>query len=105
MPTSARDAGVVEQQAAAADIGEVLSRLSHREIKELNMEPDAAMEIANRIAMACHFSTEFDTKELGPASGYTCPDWRWIARCGGRGQLSLPRRSRLDARRAAGRPR
>jgi len=32
------------------------------------------MEIENRIAMACHFSTEFDTQELGPASGYACPD-------------------------------
>ena len=38
------------------------------------MEPDAAMEIENRIAMACHFSTESDTQELDPASGYACPD-------------------------------
>lgn len=74
MPTNARDAGVLDQQAAAADIGEVLTKLSHREIEELNMEPDAAMEIENRIAMASHFATDFDAQELGPASGYTCPD-------------------------------
>jgi two-component system, chemotaxis family, protein-glutamate methylesterase/glutaminase len=74
LPTKARDAGVVDQQAAAAEIGEVLRELSQREIKEPNMEPDARMEIENRIAMARRFSTKFDTQELGPASGYTCPD-------------------------------
>ncbi len=74
MPTNARDAGVLDDQAAAADVGAVLEKLSHREIEELNMEPDAAMEMENRIAMASHFSTEFDTQDLGPVSGYTCPD-------------------------------
>jgi two-component system, chemotaxis family, protein-glutamate methylesterase/glutaminase len=74
MPTNARDAGVLDQQAAAADMGEVLKKLSLRQIEELTMEPDAAMEMENRIAMASHFATDFDTQDLGPASGYTCPD-------------------------------
>jgi chemotaxis response regulator CheB len=34
MPKNAFDAGVVDRQAAAADIGAVLKELSHREIKE-----------------------------------------------------------------------
>lgn len=38
------------------------------------MEPDARMEMENRIAMTQRFSTEFDSQDLGPASGYTCPD-------------------------------
>ncbi len=36
MPTNAREAGVLDRQAAAADIGAVLKELSHREIEELN---------------------------------------------------------------------
>jgi len=74
MPTKARDAGVLDHQAAAADIGQLLKKLSHREIEELRMEPDAGMELENRIAMTPRFSTDFDTQELGPPSGYTCPD-------------------------------
>ncbi len=74
MPTNARDAGVLSHQAAAADIGAVLEQLSQRQVEALNMEPDAAMEMENRIAMASRFSTDFDAQELGPASGYTCPD-------------------------------
>lgn len=38
------------------------------------MEPDARMELENRIAMVGRFSTEFDTEALGSPSGYTCPD-------------------------------
>jgi two-component system chemotaxis response regulator CheB len=32
------------------------------------------MEMENRIAMTSRFATDFDTHDLGPASGYTCPD-------------------------------
>ena len=32
------------------------------------------MELENRIAMARRFSTEIDTEELGPPTGYSCPD-------------------------------
>jgi two-component system chemotaxis response regulator CheB len=74
MPINARDAGVLDRQAAASDIGAVLKELSHREIEELDMEPDGAMEFENRIAMTSRFSTDFDTQELGAPSGYTCPD-------------------------------
>jgi hypothetical protein len=41
LPAKARDAGVLDRQAAAAEIGEVLEQLSQREIKEPGMEPDA----------------------------------------------------------------
>lgn len=74
MPTNAVDAGVVDKQATAADIGAVLKELSHREIEEPDMERDAAMELENRIAKTSRFSTDFDTEQLGTPSGYTCPD-------------------------------
>jgi two-component system chemotaxis response regulator CheB len=74
MPANAMDAGVVDRQAAAADIGAVLKELSHREIKDPEMERDAAMELENKIAMMSRFATNFDTEKLGTPSGYTCPD-------------------------------
>lgn len=74
MPQNAFNAGVLDRQANAADIGAVLKELAEREIKESIMERDAAMELENRIAMTSRFSTDFDTQELGPASGFTCPD-------------------------------
>lgn len=74
MPTNALDAGVVDRQAAAADIGAVLKELSHRQIEDPDMERDAAMELENRIAMMSRFATDFDTEKLGRPSGYTCPD-------------------------------
>ena len=74
MPISARDAGVLDRQAAAADIGAILKELSHREIEELDMGPDVAMEFENRIAMAPQSSTDFGAQDLGGPSGYTCPD-------------------------------
>lgn len=74
MPSNAAEAGVVDRQAAAADIGAVLKELSHREIKDFDMERDAAMEFENRIAMMARFATDFDTEKLGAPSGYTCPD-------------------------------
>lgn len=74
MPSNAAQAGVVDKQAAAADIGAVLKELSHRTIEDPDMERDAAMELENRIAMMSRFATDFDTQELGDPSGYTCPD-------------------------------
>lgn len=74
MPTNAHNAGVLDRQVPAAEIGAVLKELSQRELKGVDMEPDAAMELENRIAMMARFSTDFDTQDLGPASGYTCPD-------------------------------
>jgi two-component system, chemotaxis family, protein-glutamate methylesterase/glutaminase len=74
MPTNAQEAGVLDVQTAAVDIGALLEQLSEREIEGLKMEPDGAMEMENRIAMTSRFATDFDTQDLGPASGYTCPD-------------------------------
>jgi two-component system chemotaxis response regulator CheB len=74
LPGKAHEAGVLDQQAAAADIGDLLRKLSRRDIEEPKMDPDPHMELENRIAMTARFSTDFDSQELGPASGYTCPD-------------------------------
>lgn len=74
MPLNAIAAGVVDHQVAAAEVGGLLKRLTDRTFEESQMEPDARMELENRIAMARRFSTQFDTRELGQPSGYTCPD-------------------------------
>ncbi|OCB41480.1 protein-glutamate methylesterase [Mycobacterium malmoense] len=74
LPNNARDAGVLDREAAAADIGALLKELSHQEPKDPNMQRDAAMELENRIAMMSRFATDFDTQQLGAPSGYTCPD-------------------------------
>ncbi|WP_375488399.1 chemotaxis protein CheB [uncultured Mycobacterium sp.] len=74
MPLNAIDAGVVDHETPAADMGRLLKQLADRVLEEREMQPDPRMELENRIAMARRFSTEFDTKRLGPPSGYTCPD-------------------------------
>jgi two-component system, chemotaxis family, protein-glutamate methylesterase/glutaminase len=74
MPLNAIAAGVVDHQVAALEVGGLLKQLADRRFEESAMEPDDRMELENRIAMAGKFSTEFDTEELGPPSGYTCPD-------------------------------
>lgn len=74
MPTNAREAGVLDRQAAADDIGSVLKEIAQRDIEDPEMERDAALELENRIAMKARFATDFDAQELGDPSGYTCPD-------------------------------
>lgn len=74
MPINALEAGVVDRQATATDMGAVLKELSYREIEDFDMERDTAMELENRIAMMSRFATNFDTEKLGDPSGYTCPD-------------------------------
>jgi two-component system, chemotaxis family, protein-glutamate methylesterase/glutaminase len=74
MPLNAIAAGVVDHQVAALEVGGLLKQLADRRFEDSAMEPDDRMELENRIAMAGKFSTEFDTEELGPPSGYTCPD-------------------------------
>lgn len=74
MPENALRTGAVQHQAAAADIGALLAKLIERDIEERDMEPDARMELENRIAMGGRFSAQFDSTVLGPPSGYTCPD-------------------------------
>ncbi|OBI55576.1 chemotaxis protein CheB [Mycobacterium sp. E796] len=74
LPANARDAGVLDRQAVAAEIGAVLKELAQEETEDPSMEPDAALDLENRIAMTSRFSTNFDTQDLGAPSGYTCPD-------------------------------
>lgn len=74
MPLNAIQAGVVDHEVAAAEVGGLLKQLADREFEERPMEADARMELENRIAMAGRFSTDFDTEQLGAPSGYTCPD-------------------------------
>jgi two-component system chemotaxis response regulator CheB len=74
MPQNALNAGVVDHQVAAAEVGALLKRLTDRIIEEPQMEPDTNMELENRIAKGPRFDTSVDGEELGPPSGYTCPD-------------------------------
>ncbi len=74
LPANAQQAGVLDRQAAAADIGALLKELSQNEFEDPIMEPDATLDLENRIAMKSRFSTDFDGQELGAPSGYTCPD-------------------------------
>jgi two-component system, chemotaxis family, protein-glutamate methylesterase/glutaminase len=74
MPLNAIVAGVVDHELAALEVGGLLKQLADRVFEEREMEPDARMELENRIAMARRFSTEIDAEALGPPSGYTCPD-------------------------------
>jgi two-component system, chemotaxis family, protein-glutamate methylesterase/glutaminase len=74
MPQNAIRTGAVDHRAAAADIGGLLTKLAEHSIEEREMEHDARMELENRIAMGPRFSTSFDTEDLGPPSGFTCPD-------------------------------
>ncbi len=74
MPLNAIEADVVDHQVAAIEVGGLLKHLADRDFEEREMEPDARMELENRIAMARRFSTEIDAEALGSPSGYTCPD-------------------------------
>jgi two-component system chemotaxis response regulator CheB len=74
MPQNAVDAGVIDHQADAAGMGGLIEQLAERVIEEREMEPDNALELENRIALAKPFSTDFDTEALGPPSGDVCPD-------------------------------
>jgi two-component system, chemotaxis family, protein-glutamate methylesterase/glutaminase len=74
MPINALQAGVVDHQVAAINVGALLAKLAERKIEERDMEPDESMELENRIAMGRRFATSFDAEALGPHSGYTCPD-------------------------------
>jgi CheB methylesterase len=74
MPLNAIEAGVVDHVVSAVEVGSLLKQLAGRVFEEREMEPDARMELENRIAMARRFSTEIDAEPLGAPSGYTCPD-------------------------------
>lgn len=74
MPRTAIEAGVVDHQAAASEVGSLLMRLADRTFEEPKMNHDVNMDLENRIALARRFSTDFNTEDLGSPSGYTCPD-------------------------------
>lgn len=75
MPLNAIEAGVIDHQMAALEVGSLLKELADRVFEERGTEPpDARMLLENRIAMAGRFSTEVDAEALGLPSGYTCPD-------------------------------
>jgi two-component system chemotaxis response regulator CheB len=84
MPRNAIDAGVIDYEITAAKVGGLLTELAAREFEERELEPDARLELENRIAMARRFSAEFDTEEPGPPSGYTCPDCNGSRNTGGK---------------------
>lgn len=74
MPENAIAAGVVDYRASTADMGKLLDQLVQREFEEAEMERDVKLELENRIAMGRRFSTRWGTEDLGPPSGYVCPD-------------------------------
>jgi two-component system, chemotaxis family, protein-glutamate methylesterase/glutaminase len=74
MPLNAIDAGVVDHEAGAREMGRLLTQLADRRFEESEMELDPGLELEHRIAMARRFSIEIDAEVLGPPSGYTCPD-------------------------------
>lgn len=63
MRTSAIEAGVIDHQVRAADVGRLLTRLADREIEDTAVEPDTTIELENRIATGKRFSTSFDRQE------------------------------------------
>lgn len=74
MPQNVINAGVVDYQAPAAQIGGLLAKLTGGVLEDTAMAPDTRMESENRTAMARQFATDVDSEELGPPSGYVCPD-------------------------------
>jgi two-component system chemotaxis response regulator CheB len=45
LPTNAHDAGVLDRQVAAAEVGAVLKELAHKEIEDRTMETDLALDL------------------------------------------------------------
>jgi len=82
MPTTAIEAGVIDHEVRAADVGRLLTRLADREIEDTAMEPDTTLELENRIAMGKRFSTSFD-KGTRPAIRIHLPRLQRFASGGG----------------------
>ncbi len=74
MPLNAIAAGVVDYELRADQIGALLAKLADGEVENSVMERDRGMELENRIAMGKRFSTSFEPDDIGPPSGYICPD-------------------------------
>jgi two-component system chemotaxis response regulator CheB len=74
MPLNAIQAGVIDHQVPATEMGGLLQKLAGRDFDHRQTRPDLRMELENHIAMAGRFSTPFDTEDLGAPTGYSCPD-------------------------------
>jgi two-component system chemotaxis response regulator CheB len=74
MPRNAIAARIVDHEVSAGAAGRLFAKLAERAQEEVAMEPDPAMELENQIAMGPRFSDPFGAEELGPPSGFTCPD-------------------------------
>lgn len=74
LPLHALKAGVVDHVATAREIGGMLKKLADRDVEEPEMDPDGRLELENQIAMGRRFAISADTEELGPPTGYTCPN-------------------------------
>ena len=58
---------------AAKEIGSLLAQLADRSIEEPVADPDGQLELENQIAMGIQFAASIE-EELGPPTGYTCPN-------------------------------
>jgi two-component system chemotaxis response regulator CheB len=74
MPLNAIQAGVIDHEVPATEMGGLLQKLAGRDFDHRQTRPDLRMELENHIAMAGRFSTSFDTEDLGAPTGYSCPD-------------------------------
>ena len=74
MPRNALAAQTVDHLVTAQGAGRLFAELTQRPMEEALMEPDPAMELENRIAMGPRYADVFGAEDLGPPSGFTCPD-------------------------------
>ncbi|MDT5077528.1 MAG: two-component system, chemotaxis family, protein-glutamate methylesterase/glutaminase [Mycobacterium sp.] len=74
MPRNAIAAQTVDHEVAAGAAGRLFAKRAERPPDDVRMKRDTAMELENRIAMGPRHSDVFDAEELGPPSGFTCPD-------------------------------
>ena len=74
MPSHALKAGVVDHCVRAADIGPLLAELTQRRFVMTSGEPDARMQLENRIALGSRSIEASQADTLGEHSGFVCPD-------------------------------
>jgi two-component system chemotaxis response regulator CheB len=74
MPHNAVVSGFVDHVAPAAELGSLLAKLCSERIEAQEMERDMRLEVENRIAMGRRYSSSAEAEQLGPPSGYSCPD-------------------------------
>ncbi|HUH71005.1 MAG TPA: chemotaxis protein CheB [Mycobacterium sp.] len=74
LPRNALKAGVADYAVPAKEIGSLLAQLADRDIEEPAVDPDGRLELENEIAMGVRFAASIGVEELGPPTGYTCPN-------------------------------